>query len=69
MNLPACGCGHFVVPDARYCEWCGAQPPSRFIATRVVKDGMTQEEMEHFAMVCVAIGEALRCTRGKWGVA
>lgn len=62
-------CGTFHAPTARFCERCGAQPPRLKGTGRQEPATMTQAETSHFVASCVMLGEALKSTGGKWGVA
>lgn len=69
MNLPRCECGGYHAPSAPFCERCGAQPPRPKGTGRQEAGEMTPEEASVFVAGAVALGEALRGTGGKWGVA
>jgi hypothetical protein len=69
MNLPRCECTAFHHPDAKYCENCGAQPPRKAGTGRQESAPMSDEEASVFVAGCLVLGEALKATGGKWGVA
>lgn len=69
MNLPRCECGQYHAPAARYCEWCGAQPPRPKGTGRQEAAPMTEAEATVFVQGVIALNEALETTGGKWGVA
>lgn len=69
MNLPRCECGCFHAPAARYCERCGAQPPRPRGTGRQEPGPLSESEASEFVATCLVLGEALKGTGGKWGVA
>jgi hypothetical protein len=48
---------------------CGSQPPQRVGNERVNGTEVSEEDAPAFVAACVAIGDALVGTGGKWGCA
>lgn len=69
MNLPRCECGTYHALAARFCEWCGAQPPRPKGTGRQETGPMSEEEASVFVAGCLALNAALEATGGKRGVA
>lgn len=68
LDFMTCECGKAHLRGACYCDRCGAQPP-RSGGTGRQQAEVPEEESAAFVAGCVALGEALVGTGGKWGVA
>lgn len=65
-----CECGKAHLRGARYCDRCGAQPPRKVATGRQGGSvDVPEEDVSEFVAACVAIGQALERTGGKWGCA
>lgn len=69
MDFMTCECGKIHLRGARFCDRCGSQPPRKAGNERVNAPEVSEAEAADFVAGCVAIGEALTNTGGKWGCA
>lgn len=69
LDFFLCECGKAHWKGARFCDRCGSQPPQKVGNERVTGDGIKEGDEAAFVSACVALGEALQGTRGKWGCA